>query len=306
MSRCFGEQARTLPDAEITRGREPEDRRGDPDAQRPEARGGGFHEPVDHFRLRLGGLPAVDLRRDAVRGEAHIVEHDLVEPGPGGRLGDVDVVVPHARVVRVRPGEPGLRPPDVPAGRPDREVGPALGELGVLEHDHPSDQVDAGSFRLLRHLACVVVVLRSAHPARQRHGRTDEADLAVLVLDVELDRVQPAALERQVRVELSGQRGQGGRHVDAADLPRRLRRGRRRGGGALRRLRRRRGRLSLFVAGDEARVHRERNDHADEDDKDRQPAEAPPPPGLPSALAKLVARIETTRKDGRVVMHSEP
>ena len=64
--------------------------------------------------------------------------------------------------------------------------------------------------------------------------------------------------------------------------------------------------MRLFVAGDEARVHGERNDPAYEDDKDRQPAEAPSPPGLPSALAKLVARIETTRKDWRVVMHSEP
>ena len=176
----------------------------------------------------------------------------------------------------------------------------------VLEHDDPPDQVDAGSMRLLRDLARVVVVLRSADLARERHGGTDEADLAVLVLDVELDRVQPAAFEREVRVELSGERGERGRHVDAADLLRRLRRGRRR----------QRCRPSLaaptappaeprVVAGDEACVHRERNDPADEEDKDRQPAEAPPPPGLPSALAKLVARIDATRKDGRIVMHSE-
>ena len=59
---------------------------------------------------------------------------------------------------------------------------------------------------------------RAAPTARERHRGGDEADLAVLVLDVELDRVQPLVDELQVLLELAVERGERHRHVDAANL----------------------------------------------------------------------------------------
>jgi hypothetical protein len=55
------------------------------------------------------------------------------------------------------------------------------------------------------HLGGLVVVPRRTARHRERDGRLLEPDLAVLVLDVELERRQPVALEVEVLVELPGQ-----------------------------------------------------------------------------------------------------
>jgi hypothetical protein len=69
-------------------------------------------------------------------------------------------------------------------------------------------------------LARLVVAHRRSDLARERHGRGDEPDLAVLVLDVELDRVQTRAAELHVLLELPGQRRQRDGDVHAAHLGR--------------------------------------------------------------------------------------
>ena len=152
----------------------------------------------------------------------------------------------------------------------DRERGLALGEPRILEGDDAADQVDALAVDQLRRLARPVVRLRRADGARERDGRRDEADLAVLVLDVELDRVHPLVDELQVLRELAVERGQRHRHVDPADLVRERARllhrdglGRRlRRRASLRRLRCRDGGL---VVDHEARAERRGRGHAEQE-----------------------------------------
>src|SRR5919106_1429328 len=135
--------------------------------------------------------PFVDGAGDvAVGGEAHVVEHDLVEARLDRRLGDVQVVLPDALVVWIAPAEAGAGRPDAASGRVDREARPLLGEKRILEDDDSADQVEAALPDVAHHLARVVVVVRRADPLRQPDGRTPEGDLAGLVLDVELDRGQ--------------------------------------------------------------------------------------------------------------------
>jgi hypothetical protein len=74
--------------------------------------------------------------------------------------------------------------------------------------DHPSG------------LARAVVRPRGADLACERHGGGEEADLAVLVLDVQLDRVHALVDELQVLGELPVERGERHRHVDPAHLVR--------------------------------------------------------------------------------------
>ena len=104
----------------------------------------------------------------------------------------------------------------------DREVGPLRREHRVLHHDDAADQIHPLRVDLLRDRARLVVRLRGADAPRQGHCRGDEADLTVLVLDVELDRVQPR--QREVLVELAGDRGERHRDVHAANRLRRRQR----------------------------------------------------------------------------------
>ena len=78
-----------------------------------------------------------------------------------------------------------------------------------------------------RDLVRVVVRLGGADAARERDGRRLEGDLAALVLDVDLDRVQPLAAHAHVLPELAGGDRERHGHVDAADLLRPLREERR-------------------------------------------------------------------------------
>ena len=88
----------------------------------------------------------------------------------------------------------------------------------VLEgHDAP-DQVEPGAVQPARHPARVVVRACSAVVPRDRRCAGHEGDVAALVLHVDFQRVEPAVLERDVLVELAGQRQQRHRDVDAADL----------------------------------------------------------------------------------------
>src|SRR5581483_6485664 len=160
-------------------------------------------------------------RHVAVRREADVVELDLVEPclGRGGR--DVDVVLPHARVVLVRPAQAGGRLPAAAGLALDAESGLAVRQRRVLEGDHAADQVDAGAVSLLDDLVHVVVRPGCADLPRQgRHVRADEADVAVLVLDVELDRVEAVRSETHVVLDPPGDRREALGDVDAADLGR--------------------------------------------------------------------------------------
>jgi hypothetical protein len=251
----------------------------------------------DHPRRRRRGLARIDDRVGVtVRREAHIVELDLVEARTRRDLGDRDVVVPDAAVVRVRPAEPRMVAPDRAAGRPDREVRPALGEPRILEDDHASDQVDAPGVRRGRQLPWLVVRPRRAYLRRQRNRRGDEADLAVLVLDVELDRVQAFARQVQVLREPAVERGEGHRHVHAADLD-----------GQRTELRDRRLRLDRglrrrpddgLIARDHLRARRHAEKPGEEDpDRDQAPAPLPPPCGCPPGTKALVRfqRLEEHR-----------
>ena len=73
---------------------------------------------------------------------------------------------------------------------------------GVFEGDDPADQVDPRVVGLGGNALCAVVGLRGADPPGERTGREQEADGAVLVLDVELERIQPRNAE--VFVDLPG------------------------------------------------------------------------------------------------------
>ena len=165
----------------------------------------------------LAGEP--DLGEVAVAREADVVELDLVEAELGRLDGDVDVVLPDPLVVGIRPAEAAVVQPGRAVCPPDRQGGIAGGQERILEGDDAADQVEASRVDLRHGLLGVVVPLGGADPPRERDGRR-KADVAVLVLDVELDRVQSVLLERDVLVELPGEAGERHRHVHATHLVR--------------------------------------------------------------------------------------
>src|SRR3954468_14874985 len=145
-----------------------------------------------------------DLREVAVAREAHVVELDLVEAELRRPAGDIDVVLPHTPVVRVRPAEAGAVHPPRAVCTADRQLGRARREDGILEGDDTSDQIEARGVDLGDDALSIVVGPRGADLLRQ--GNLDrETDLAVLVLHVELDRVEPRRLQRDVLVDLAGE-----------------------------------------------------------------------------------------------------
>jgi hypothetical protein len=158
-----------------------------------------------------------DLREVAVAREAHVVELDLVEAELRRLGGDVDVVLPDSFVVGVRPPEPGAVHPARAIRAADRQLGGARREDGILEGDHTPDQIEARGVDLRDDPLSVVVGPRGSDLLRERNVDR-EPDLAVLVLDVELDRVEPRRFHRYVLVDLAGEPGEGHRHVDAAHL----------------------------------------------------------------------------------------
>ena len=159
-------------------------------------------------RLRVLARVA-DQREVAVAREADVVELDLVEAEPRRGDGDVDVVLPDALVVGVR----SSRARRCCARRePSRRRIASVGALpprapGSSKRDDAADQVEprrvdlAATARRHRSSGFAAPTFRASG-----HGRRDEADLAVLVLDVELDRVQAGRLQREVLVELAGER----------------------------------------------------------------------------------------------------
>ncbi len=182
-------------------------------------RGGVPHELRDVLRHRHVASHGVADRGDvAVGGEADVVELDLVEAGPRNGRRDRDVVVPDPAVVGIQPAEPAACVPDRAVGVLQRELRPALGDDGILEGDDPPDQVEAGRVHLPSGAPRVEVGLRRSRRTRERRRALDEADLAVLVLHVELDRVQAGAPQRHVLRELAADAGERHRHVNAAHL----------------------------------------------------------------------------------------
>src|SRR6185295_8221050 len=147
---------------------------------------------------------------------------------------------------------------------------------------------------LAHDLPRVVVVAHGAGLPRERDTGRVEADLAALVLDVELDRVQPVPRQRLVLRELAGDRCQRGRDVHPADLHRQRPRPR----GDLERRRHVRGGLrpgigarlpALPGKGHPARE----GEHRQEEDSgyDSAPPTLPAPRGL-STIAKALVRVE--------------
>src|SRR5439155_21233876 len=100
----------------------------------------------------------------------------------------------------------------------DREVRALLGEHRIFESDDAADEVVAVLVDDPRDLLRLVERARRPGAPRERHTRRDEADTAVLVLEVELDGVQPG--DGEVLVELPGERGEPHRDVDTSDLGR--------------------------------------------------------------------------------------
>jgi hypothetical protein len=137
----------------------------------------------------------------------------------GRGRGDVDDVLPDPPVVGVDPREPAGSSPHRAVGALDRELRPRGGDDRVLEGDHAADQVQPRSVHAAGRLPRLVVQARRAARPRQRHAG-EEADPAVLVLDVELDRVQAEPLQRDVALEPAAPTV-ADRDVDAADLVRR-------------------------------------------------------------------------------------
>jgi hypothetical protein len=173
----------------------------------------------DRPRLGLAALRGeAHQRQIAVRGETHVIQLDLVEAGLRGRLGHREVVVPRAAVPRIEPAEAGARLPHGAARRLDREVGTRRREDRILERDDASDQVDAVPVGELNRVLRVVVGPGRADRPRQLRGAPHEADLAGLVLDVELERVETG--QAQVLLEPPWERRKGLGDVDSAQLGR--------------------------------------------------------------------------------------
>jgi hypothetical protein len=234
------ELLRALPDSHVAGRAEAEDVCGDPHAEWLQLLAGVLGEARDHVGLRLLRLPGEDRSGEVPVGrEADVVELNLVESRLRRRLAEGDVVVPDALVVRVRPAEARRRCPHAARGGPDRVAPGVRRQDRILEADDAPDQVDTRLVGLLRHLDGLVVVFRRPDLVRERDLRVAEPDLTVLVLDVELERVQPVLREREVVVDLARNGREGHRDVDPANLVRvgARRRFRRLGrGGRVRRL----------------------------------------------------------------------
>jgi hypothetical protein len=127
-------------------------------------------------------------------------------------------------------------------------------------------------------------------PPSQGNGRGDKADLAVLVLDVELDRVQ--AERRGVLLELAGNRRERHRHVDAADLLRDRRACPLRRGGGLPLRRRRLGGSLVTAFRERSRADRDGGGGEEQRGRADRPAQPSTPPRLCSSLPKTVVRVE--------------
>ena len=178
---------------------------GDADAERLEPRAGVLEEQWDRpaHRLRVGprdsGSPEVTVAR-----EADVVELDLVEAQLRGLHCDVDVVLPDPRSYGFVQPSPPLFSQREPSDLRMASAGARADKDRVLEGDDAADQVEAG----LRGSARPSVggcssACADADPARERDV-DGEPDLAVLVLDVELDRVQPVLLQREVSWSFPG------------------------------------------------------------------------------------------------------
>ena len=194
--------ARDLADAQVARGGRP---KAAAETLTPSGPAGARRSAGRRARPRLRELVriAVDGRRDVTVGrEADVVEKDLVEARSRCCGGEVDVVLPDPLVVRVRPGEPGTIAPDRPVAAPDRHVRPGRREDRILERHDAADEIDARLMREARRPARGVVIARRPDVPHERNTRRREPDLAVLLLDVELERGHAVVLEREVLLEL--------------------------------------------------------------------------------------------------------
>ncbi len=146
----------------------------------------------------------------------------------------------------------------------------------------------------LRDLAGRVVVPHRPGLSRERHVRRREGDLAPLVLDVELDRVQPLLLERDVLLELAGKGRERSGHVDAPYLDRQGPRAGRDRDRIAHRLDRHasvRGRPGLVALSRERHPAREAEDSGQQNGRDRSPAPTLPPACRVPASAEALVRV---------------
>ena len=165
---------------------------------------------------------AEDRVRDvAVRGEADVVEHDLVEPVARGRLGDRDVVVPDALVVRVRPSEACRVLPHRAVAAARGHLRPALREVRILERDDAPDEVQVVAVHEPRRLAA-----RRRSRARRRPSGpvcgvpATKPTWPSSSFTSSWIAVRPVVLQVDVLLELPRERGEPHGHVHAANLDR--------------------------------------------------------------------------------------
>src|SRR5207253_6453968 len=116
-----------------------------------------------------------DLGDVAVAGEPNVVELDLVEAELRRLLCDVDVVLPDAPVVGVRPPQSHVVEPARAVGPPDRELGNSGRQGRILEGDDPAEEIETGGVDLrYRALGIVVALCRTEPLGKSDVGR--EAD----------------------------------------------------------------------------------------------------------------------------------
>jgi hypothetical protein len=181
------------------------------DDRSPDGEVGARHAREHHVVDRLVVL---------VLGAADVVPQDLVDAQVGSFGGDVEVVLLDG--ARGEVGEAAVGAVRRPIRLLDDPVAVTvlpggLGQDRVAVDDDATDDPDPPPVQLVHRLAQPVVVPDRADLLGERHLRV-VADVAVLVLEVELDGVDPARVDEVEDVALQARRAPGDRrHVHAVD-----------------------------------------------------------------------------------------
>ncbi len=178
--------------------------RRDPEDREPEERPVGLErEPrladeLDDRVLRSAAQSREDHALTRAVGTSNVVVEHVVDPRACRGHGDVDVVLPDGRVGEVR--EPAVARVLRAVGRLHDAVALAAlpggrSEDRIAEAHEPADHTDPARMHLLHDVVEVVDVSDRTDLAAERHGCV-EAHLARLVLEVDLDRVDPFLVDQ--------------------------------------------------------------------------------------------------------------